>query len=203
MLRRKLNGTRLFLRRGLRFSDGHPCTADDVLFSFTVYLDERVHSPQRDLLMVGGVPLGVRKIDDLTVAFDLPSPYAAGERLFDSVAILPRHLLEAAYREGTIARAWGLSADPSAIAGLGPFRLSRYVPGERSIFYGVDDEDADECPGADRQHRFADARPHASGTSVPLIEETHALGTSGHAVHAPWVTVTRPPPGNDQVKTLR
>ena len=35
----------LQLRRGLRFSDGHPFNADDVLFTFQVYLDEQVHSP--------------------------------------------------------------------------------------------------------------------------------------------------------------
>src|SRR4029077_15015290 len=34
----------LKLRRGLRFSDGQPFDADDVLFSFKVYLDEQVHS---------------------------------------------------------------------------------------------------------------------------------------------------------------
>ena len=32
----------LSLRRGVRFSDGHPFDADDVLFSFRVYLDEKV-----------------------------------------------------------------------------------------------------------------------------------------------------------------
>src|SRR5713226_8129672 len=38
----------LKLRKGIRFSDGHPFDADDVIFSFTVYLDETVNSPQRD-----------------------------------------------------------------------------------------------------------------------------------------------------------
>ena len=47
----------LVLRPGLRFSDGHPATADDVVFSFQVYLDEKLQSPQRDLLIVGGQPV--------------------------------------------------------------------------------------------------------------------------------------------------
>jgi ABC-type transport system substrate-binding protein len=35
----------LELRRGVSFSDGHPFDADDVVFSFQVYLDEKVSSP--------------------------------------------------------------------------------------------------------------------------------------------------------------
>src|SRR5712664_663123 len=69
----------LRLRRGVRFSDGHPFDADDVVFSFGAYLDERLHSPQRDLLLIGGKPIAVRKIDADTVAVDLPAPYAAAE----------------------------------------------------------------------------------------------------------------------------
>src|SRR6185369_13324855 len=42
----------LELRRGVLFSDGHPFDADDVLFTFAAIYDERVHSPQRDLLML-------------------------------------------------------------------------------------------------------------------------------------------------------
>src|SRR6478609_4968645 len=53
----------LQLRRGLKFSDGHPFDADDVLFTFQVYLDERVHAPQRDLLIISGKPIGLQKID--------------------------------------------------------------------------------------------------------------------------------------------
>src|ERR1700716_2413224 len=37
----------LYLRRGLRFSDGYPFDADDVLFTFHVHLDEQIRSPQR------------------------------------------------------------------------------------------------------------------------------------------------------------
>src|SRR4029077_12966691 len=49
----------LVLRQGLKFSDGQPLDADDVLFTFRVYLDENVHATQRDLLIVGGKPIAV------------------------------------------------------------------------------------------------------------------------------------------------
>ncbi|MBW8862733.1 MAG: hypothetical protein JF601_10265, partial [Acidobacteria bacterium] len=120
----------LNLRRGVRFSDGHPFDADDVVFSFNAYLDERLHAAQRDLLLIGGKPIVVRKIDALTIGVDFPAPYAAAERLFDSVAILPRHRLEASWKAGTLGDAWGVGTAPAEIAGLGPFRFERFRPGE-------------------------------------------------------------------------
>jgi len=123
----------LQLRRGLRFSDGEPFNADDVIFTFQAYEDEKINSSQRDLLIVGGKPIVVEKLDNYTVRFDLAQPYAAAERLFDGIVILPRHLLEPTYRSGNFDQAWSLSMTPSQFAGLGPFRLKEYIPGQRVI----------------------------------------------------------------------
>jgi peptide/nickel transport system substrate-binding protein len=123
----------LYLRRGLRFSDGYPFDADDVLFTFHVHLDEQVRSPQRELLIIGGKPIALRKLDSHTVLFELASAYPAAERLFDSIGILPKHLLEKPYAEGRLASIWGITASPSEIAGLGPFRLKEHVPGQRIV----------------------------------------------------------------------
>src|SRR5271170_3578706 len=123
----------LQLRRGVRFSDGQPFNADDVIFSFQVYLDEKVDSSQRDLLVVGGKPITVVKVDTYTVRFQLAQPYAAAERLFDSMAILTSHLLDSGYRAGAFSQAWTLSMPPNQFAGLGPFRLKEYVAGQRVV----------------------------------------------------------------------
>jgi len=121
------------LRSGLRFSDGQPFNADDVVFSFQVYLDEKVHAVQRDPLLIHEKPVTVSKLDGQTVRIDLPGRYAPGERMFDSLPMLPRHLLEAAYREGKLNQVWGLSTKPEAMAGLGPFRVKEYRAGERLV----------------------------------------------------------------------
>ncbi len=144
----------LKLRRGLRFSDGQAVSSGDVLFSFRVYLDEKVNSPQRDLLIVGGKPITVRRLDANTVAFHLAQPYAAAERLFDSVAILPEHLLGQAYRDGKLDQTWETSASPGQIAGLGPFRLKEYVAGqhltlERNPYYWKTDREKQRLPYLD------------------------------------------------------
>jgi len=121
------------LRQGVKFSDGYPFSADDVLFTFQVYLDPKVDAPQRDLLTVGGKPVVVRKQDSNTVAFEFAQPYGPGERVFDSVYILPRHLLLQPYTEGKLNGAWDLKVAPAGIAGLGPFRFREYVPGQRLV----------------------------------------------------------------------
>lgn len=123
----------LKLRHGIRFSDGQPFDADDVIFSFAVYTDEKIESPQRDLLIIDGKPIQVSKLDQYTVRFTLARPYAAAERIFDSLAILPRHILEKPYRQGQFLQQWTLSTPPSQIVGLGPFRLKQYLPGQRVV----------------------------------------------------------------------
>lgn len=119
------------LRRGLQFSDGHAFDADDVLFTFQAIYDERTHSPQRDLLMLNGKPIGVRKLDAWRVEFLLPEARAVADRLFDGVYILPRHRLEAAWKAGKLADAWTLSTPPAEIAGLGPYRVASYSAGQQ------------------------------------------------------------------------
>jgi peptide/nickel transport system substrate-binding protein len=145
----------LALRRGVRFSDGNGFDADDVVFSFRVYLDEKIASPQRDLLIVGGQPITVRKIDQYSVEFGLGASYSVAERIFDSLAMLPQHLLEKAYAEGRLAEAWNLATPASQIAGLGPFRFREHVGGQRIVlernpYYWKSNRAGERLPYLDR-----------------------------------------------------
>ena len=123
----------LVLRRGLKFSDGQPLDADDVLFTFRLYLDEKVHAPQRDLLILDDKPISLRKVDSQTIVFQLPKTYSVAERLFDGLSILPKHLLEKPYEEGKIGQIGTLTTPANQWAGLGPFRLKEYVAGQRLV----------------------------------------------------------------------
>jgi peptide/nickel transport system substrate-binding protein len=145
----------LQLRRDVEFSDGAPFTADDVVFTFQLYLDETLNSPQRDLLVIDGKSIAVKKIDTYTVEFDLTKPYGPGERIFDGLAILPKHLLEKAYRDQKLAEAWPLSAKPEDLAGLGPFRMKEYVPGQRLLL--------------ERNPNYW--KKDAAGTNLPYLNE--------------------------------
>lgn len=145
---------RVTLRQDVRFSDGAPFTADDVVFSFRAIYDARSESLLSDTLQVHGQPLVVSADDASTVTIRFPSPFGPGLRILDGVPIFPRHLLQSSLDAGTFRGAWSVSSPPSAIAGLGPFRLERYEPGqrvtlERNPFYWARDRFG-QLPKADR-----------------------------------------------------
>jgi peptide/nickel transport system substrate-binding protein len=124
----------LTLKRDVVFSDGHPFTADDVVFGFQAAYDERSGSAMGDAVQAGHKKLQVAAIDPHTVSITFPEPFAPGLRILDILPILPRHKLQPALDAGTFTKAWGLDTPPSDIVGLGPFVLSQYVPGQRLVF---------------------------------------------------------------------
>jgi len=67
------------LREGLRWSDGEPLTADDVVFTVQdVILNEKIPTDTKDDLRIGanGEFPQVQKLSDRQVEFLLPEPYA-------------------------------------------------------------------------------------------------------------------------------
>jgi peptide/nickel transport system substrate-binding protein len=134
------------LRQGARFSDGHAITAEDVLFSFEVTYDEMLHPPGRDLLIMNGKKWEVSAPDPYTVVLRMPAPNAMAVALASNVLVMPKHVLEPAFRAGTFASAYNVSTPPDQIVTSGPWRIQQYVPGEKTVltrnpyWFGVDQE---------------------------------------------------------------
>lgn len=123
----------IHLRRGLRFSDGSPFTADDVVFTLNALQDPRNPSMMADLIQVDGKFPSVARVDDYTVRFAWPRPVGTELRALDSIPMLPRNRLLKAYQDGALASAWGPTVSPQEVAGLGPFRLKEYQRGVRVV----------------------------------------------------------------------
>ena len=143
------------LRDGVAFSDGHPLSSADVLFSFRAAYDPAVHSALDSALRIAGQPLEVTAPDARTVVITFPAPFAPGLRLVESLPILPKHKLEAVLAAGKFASAWSPATPLSEIVGLGPFVLAEHVAGQRLVFtrnphYFRKDPDGVQLPYLDR-----------------------------------------------------
>lgn len=128
----------LTLRDGIKFSDGHPITAGDVIFTLHAIYDERTASPIfRDAMMIGNRQIEASNPDGADgqsgrrLRFVFPEVVASPENYLSNLAVLPRHILEADFNRGVLRDAYGLNADPSRVVTAGAFAAESATPGER------------------------------------------------------------------------
>lgn len=129
------------LRENLQWSDGEPLTADDVVFTYNdVIFNEEIPADNRDVLRVGveGKLPEVRKLDERRVEFKIAEPFAPFLRSVGTV--LPKHALAETVTtknesgQPLFLTTWDTGVDPSEVVGNGPYKIKRFVPGERIIF---------------------------------------------------------------------
>lgn len=121
------------LRRGACFSDGHPLTSEDVLFSFQVMLDDTLELSTRSLLRAGGVPFEVSAPDSFTFVVKLAAIQPTALPSIGAVRILPKHRLEAAYREGSFLSAYGTSTPPESLVTSGAWKLKAFEQDQKTV----------------------------------------------------------------------
>lgn len=124
------------LRKGLKWSDGHPLTADDVVFTFNNIVGAGFgNSSRRDVLMVRGVYPKFEKVDDYTVRVSTPEPFVP---LLSGLvqAIAPKHVFEPIVKKGRdeFNSFWDTNVTGDKLVVSGPFKLVRYVPSQRVEF---------------------------------------------------------------------
>ena len=124
------------LRKGVKWSDGKPITADDVFFTWNdIIFAGFGDTSTRDSLYINGVLPKVKKIDNYTVIFTLPQPYAPFLRMLSS-AIAPKHLFAPAVQKGKkyFDSFLSTNAKPEEFVTSGAFQLKEYVPAQRVVF---------------------------------------------------------------------
>ncbi|WP_406503809.1 ABC transporter substrate-binding protein [Streptomyces sp. NBC_00212] len=110
------------LRQGVKFSDGKPFTAKDVVFTYTKILDPKTNNPSKGEL---DAVKSVEAQGDDSVVFTLKYPYAPfAERTV--LPVVPEHV--AAPQDVNS------GAFSSAPVGTGPYTLTKWSKGEKITF---------------------------------------------------------------------
>ncbi len=130
------------LRSNLKWSDGHPLTADDVVFTYNqLYLNPDIPTGMRDVLKIGqseGFPK-VTKINDLQVKFTIPEPFAPFLAV-TGAAIYPAHILrktvEQKDNDGKLKflSTWTVDTPPEKIVASSAYTLKSYSTAQRLVF---------------------------------------------------------------------
>jgi len=127
------------MKPNLKWSDGEPITADDVVFTYNDIINNPdIPTNMRDGMLVDGEFPKVEKLDDLTIKFTTPKPFVPFMRNGLATAIGPKHILGNLVKKDKDGRVkfnqWGsLNANPNSIVCNGPFKLKEYVAGQRVI----------------------------------------------------------------------
>ena len=76
------------LRRGMKWSDGHPFTADDFIFAHQdVILSEELNPVTPSWVRIGNGYGTVRKLDDYTVRYEFPQSYHAFPEIYAGLEV--------------------------------------------------------------------------------------------------------------------
>ena len=121
------------LRKGLRWSDGHPLTADDIVFTVETMYNTNCPNPQVDEFRINGKEFEIKKIDELTVRVVTPEVYAPFLLFFGNIPIIPKHILEKTVADKSFTSAYGVNTKPEDIVCSGPFRLKAYKSGQYTL----------------------------------------------------------------------
>jgi len=126
-----------FHLRDVKWSDGVPLTADDVIFTFKYFIMNPVaRGNSVDRFTIEAQPIKWVKVDDRTVKAILPAPYAAFFTVLSHAYIYPSHALEDKIdkdRPDSVNDLWLTNTPPSEIPANGPFVLSEYIIDQKVV----------------------------------------------------------------------
>ncbi|MGL4848783.1 MAG: ABC transporter substrate-binding protein [Clostridium sp.] len=110
------------LKKNLKWSDGQPLTANDVVFTFNKIMNPKNNAVIMQTFMVGNKPVTIKKINDDTVQFDLPAPSLGFVGNLSQLYPIPEHI----YKEVPDIKTAEANKKP---VGDGPYMFQSEEPG--------------------------------------------------------------------------
>ena len=114
-----------YLRKGVRFSDGEPFTADDVIYSWQFIMNPKINAPAQRAYYTR--VKNVEKLNDYEVVFHLSEPYFQSFDLCATLSIIPKHFYSKFEPEQ-------INQNPGLVMGTGQYRFpdpQSWRPGQR------------------------------------------------------------------------
>ncbi len=111
------------LRQDVKWHDGEPFTADDVVFTYEQMMKVENGGWAYGQLIFDDQPVQVTKVDDYTVEFKLPEPSMSAMESFSNIFIMPKHIYEG---ETNFAN----SEKNASPVGTGPYKFDSYKAGD-------------------------------------------------------------------------
>ena len=135
------------LRRGMKWSDGHPYTVDDILFWFEDFaLNKELNPVPPSWLMHGGALPAIEKVDDHTIRFTFQSPNLNFPMIMSWFS--ERHLM--AFPRHYLAQFHPKHTDPDALSrrarNEGFSTWSQLFEARRDMFYNSNPDLPTLCP---------------------------------------------------------
>ncbi len=201
----------MYLREGMKWSDGEPFTADDVLFYWydVIFNEKALASPSPNLYVKKGVAPDLKKIDDYTIKFIFPESYFFAETAFATITGLawPKHYLKEFHPDYNPNATWDEFNDKSTYFGgrgkvvLKAWMLEQYVPGQKFIlvrnpYYWKVDPEGNQLPYIDK----VDVREVEDRQSVALGNVSGEFDVDGMWVGAQHLSLfleEKDKPGRD------
>ena len=127
------------LREGVRYHDGTPFSADDVVYTMRQLMDPALHSSTGDAFRSAEGQVTAHAISPSRVEIIFPAPVADLVNLFDTVAMISS------------------KSQLKEMAALGPFFVADHKPGsyivlDRNPYYWKKDSSGRQLPYVDRVH---------------------------------------------------